>query len=75
MSDGSREMIDWPSLMRLGLGALRLPPDVFWGMTPRELRAAADPDGGAKPVKPMARIDLAALAARFPDAPKRESEA
>ncbi|MEE3098443.1 MAG: phage tail assembly chaperone [Pseudomonadota bacterium] len=44
-------------------------------MTPRELRAAADPDGGAKPVKPMARIDLAALAARFPDAPKRESEA
>lgn len=75
MPDEAREMIDWPALMRLGLGALRLPPDVFWAMTPRELRAAADPGGGAKPARPMARIELAALTARFPDAPKRESEA
>jgi len=32
--------IDWPGLMRLGLGALRLSPERFWSMTPRELAAA-----------------------------------
>ncbi|MEM1299882.1 MAG: phage tail assembly chaperone, partial [Pseudomonadota bacterium] len=31
------EQVDWPHLMRLGLGALRLSPEVFWNMTPNEL--------------------------------------
>ena len=31
----------WDEAMALGFGVLRLPPDRFWAMTPRELRAAA----------------------------------
>lgn len=64
------ERIDWPQLMRLGLGALRLPPPAFWEMTPPELLAAlegaglAAPEGGAAT---MTRTGLAALMARFPD--------
>lgn len=32
---------DWPGLMRLGLGELRLPPTTFWQLTPRELMMMA----------------------------------
>jgi len=60
--------IDWPWLMALGLGVLRLPPAQFWAMTPRELHAAASPlfvsGGQAAP----GRADLAALMRRYPDA-------
>ncbi|SDW35744.1 phage conserved hypothetical protein [Albimonas donghaensis] len=75
MADEPKTLIDWPALMRLGLGELRLPPDVFWAMTPRELRAAVGPEREARAARPMGRRDLAALAARYPDAPKPESEA
>ena len=34
--------VDWPGLMRLGLGALRLPPEAFWSMTPGEFRLALE---------------------------------
>lgn len=37
--------IDWDGLMRLGLGALRLPPDQFWSMTPVELTRALEGAG------------------------------
>ncbi|OYW32370.1 MAG: hypothetical protein B7Y01_04215 [Xanthobacter sp. 17-67-6] len=52
--------------MRAGLGLLRLPPDQFWRMTPRELAAALsafapDPRAG------LDRAGLAALMRRFPD--------
>lgn len=60
------ERIDWPGLMRLGLGVLRLPPDVFWGMTPRELAAAAAPYQGA-PGEAPDRGALDRLMQRFPD--------
>jgi uncharacterized phage protein (TIGR02216 family) len=51
--------------MRLGLGALRLPPGSFWALTPRELSAALGiGDGGPRP---MSRAALAALEAQFPD--------
>ncbi|PZA12735.1 hypothetical protein DNX69_07535 [Rhodopseudomonas palustris] len=30
----------WAEAMQFGLGVLRLPPDQFWRMTPRELAAA-----------------------------------
>jgi uncharacterized phage protein (TIGR02216 family) len=52
--------------MRLGFGVLRLSPDAFWSMTPRELAAAADPLGEGV-AAPMGRAELEALRARYPD--------
>ncbi len=60
------ERIDWPGLMRLGLGVLKLPPDVFWGMTPRELAAAAAPYRASAQGAPD-RDALDRLMRRFPD--------
>jgi uncharacterized phage protein (TIGR02216 family) len=56
----------WERVMRLGLGVLRLSPDAFWRMTPRELSAAV---GGLFPSRPgsLARTDFAKLMQRFPD--------
>lgn len=63
------ERMDWPGLMRLGLGALRLPPEVFWEMTPREFSRALEGAGLASSgaMAGMRRGDLEALMARFPD--------
>lgn len=60
-------MTDWALMMRLGLGALRLPPEVFWSMTPVEFSRALEGAGlvGAGPS--MGRQDLDALMARYPD--------
>ena len=52
--------------MGFGLGVLRLAPDAFWRMTPRELAAAMAAvlgSGGA----PLDQVAFAALRARFPD--------
>jgi len=63
------ERIDWPGLMRLGLGVLHLPPDVFWNMTPIEFRRALEgagvlpTDGSA----PMNGTRLVQLMAAYPD--------
>ncbi len=57
--------VDWAGLMRLGLGELRLPPEAFWSMTPRELEAAAAP--WRRISGPMTRDALAELRERFPD--------
>ncbi len=54
---------DWPALMRLGLGALRLPPDQFWALTPAELALMAGVDGA----RVMDRSGLAELMAMYPD--------
>jgi uncharacterized phage protein (TIGR02216 family) len=52
--------------MRFGLGVLRLPPDQFWRMTPRELAAAiAGLRGGA--TAPLGRAALDELMRRYPD--------
>ena len=61
--------IDWPGLMRLGLGALRLTPDVFWAMTPAELRLALEGAGFLNPGTdlPMDRNRLERLMHAFPD--------
>ncbi len=49
--------------MHAGLGRLRLFPDAFWRMTPRELAAALAP-----PALPtLDRAGLAALMRRYPD--------
>ncbi|MCK0196345.1 phage tail assembly chaperone [Ancylobacter sp. 6x-1] len=53
--------------MAFGLGHLRLAPEAFWRMTPRELSAALGPAPG--PPVALDRAGLAALMARFPDAP------
>lgn len=52
--------------MAFGLGRLRLAPDQFWAMTPREMAAAmaaVNPRRG----NPPGRAALAELMARFPD--------
>lgn len=63
--------MDWTALMRLGFGVLRLSPEAFWSMTPRELAAAADPYGDG-PTAPMMRAEFEALRTRFPDAERRD---
>lgn len=58
--------LDWPGLMRAGMQALRLHPDRFWSLTPAELALMA----GLGQVAPRMNAErLAALAARYPDAP------
>ncbi|MEP9379734.1 rcc01693 family protein [Aquabacter sp. CN5-332] len=60
------EPFPWDEAMHAGLGLLRLPPDQFWRMTPRELAAALGILARAS-----AQLDRAALEdlmLRFPDA-------
>ena len=56
----------WKDAMRFGLGVLRLPPEQFWRMTPRELAAAWGALMGDRGV-PLERRDLDGLMERFPD--------
>jgi uncharacterized phage protein (TIGR02216 family) len=52
--------------MGIGFGLLRLAPDAFWRMTPRELAAVVEAllgPGG----KPFTRAALEGLMQRFPD--------
>lgn len=54
--------------MGAGLGLLRLSPANFWAMTPRELSAALWMIfGEAEAHAPLARSELAALMALYPD--------
>ena len=59
--------IDWPGLVRAGLGQLRLSPDVFWRLTPVELQIMLGAENAAPPLT-RARLEL--LAAAYPDAAK-----
>ena len=52
--------------MAFGLGHLRLSPDAFWRMTPREL-AAAMRGPGQVVASPFERSALARLMRDFPD--------
>ena len=54
---------DWPALMRLGLGHLKLTPDQFWALTPAELALMAGLDGQ----QVMNRAGLSAMMAKYPD--------
>jgi uncharacterized phage protein (TIGR02216 family) len=52
--------------MAAGLGVLRLAPDAFWRMTPRELAAAlAGLAGGS--AMPLGRGELVELMRLYPD--------
>ncbi len=68
MDDTASGQTDWPGLMRLGLGVLRLTPDAFWTMTPAEFRHALE-GAGLVPVggTALGRDRLAELMAAFPD--------
>jgi uncharacterized phage protein (TIGR02216 family) len=55
----------WARLIGFGLGVLRLSPDAFWRMTPRELAYAIDAATGG--TEQMDRTALSDLMNRFPD--------
>jgi uncharacterized phage protein (TIGR02216 family) len=52
--------------MGFGFGVLRLSPDAFWAMTPRELAAAIDTVAPQR-AAPLARSTFDELMRRFPD--------
>ena len=53
--------------MEVGLGALGLPPETFWGLTVRELAALCAGRWGGRELAPLGRAELAELMAKFPD--------
>jgi uncharacterized phage protein (TIGR02216 family) len=59
------QRFDWPGLLRLGLGQLRLRPDQFWSLTPVELLLLLGVEGGGE--APLGRARLEELVRQFPD--------
>jgi uncharacterized phage protein (TIGR02216 family) len=59
--------------MGFGFGVLRLSPDAFWRMTPRELGAAIEALGPPQPAA-IGRGAFDALMRRFPDAVNHKVE-
>ena len=55
----------WDEAIGFGLGVLRLSPQAFWAMTPRELALAIRAVTGA--TMPLERHDLSDLMKRYPD--------
>ena len=60
-------LIDWAGLLRAGLQGLGLTPDVFWQLSPIELRIMLGAENASVPVT---RTRLEELAAAFPDVAK-----
>lgn len=56
--------LDWPALMRLGVGRLRLPPAEFWRLTPIEFLLLI---GRQSSAAPTTRETLDQLVRTFPD--------
>ena len=55
----------WAQAIGFGLGVLRLAPEAFWRMTPRELAYAIEAVTGR--AAPLDRAALSQLMARYPD--------
>ena len=65
-----REPFNWDAAMAFGFGVLKLPPPVFWAMTPRELDAAlAGHYGRNRLRRAPSRPELDVMMAEYPDAP------
>ena len=60
----SKAGLDWPGLMRAGLGGLRLLPRDFWALTPAELAMML---GDPATTRPLGRSALEALRRQWPD--------
>ena len=67
----SGQPFPWPQALAVGLGVLRLPPEQFWRMTPRELAAALRGLYGDA-AAPLDRATFDELRSRFPDKPSSE---
>jgi uncharacterized phage protein (TIGR02216 family) len=63
----------WARVLAIGLGVLRLAPEQFWKMTPREFAAALRGLYG-EPATPLDRGSFETLARRFPDATRRKDK-
>lgn len=59
----------WKQVIGFGLGVLKLAPEQFWRMTPRELACAIEMVEGR--VAPLDRAALTELMTRYPDEPHR----
>lgn len=57
----------WKEAIGFGLGVLKLAPDAFWAMTPRELGLAIGAATGRS--APLDRASLKQLMKRYPDEP------
>lgn len=70
MTETDWTFFPWASVLRFGLGHLRLPPDAFWRLSLMELTALI----GAPDAPAIAtRQGLEALMAQFPDTtPKKD---
>ncbi len=55
----------WDEAIGFGLGILRLSPQAFWSMTPRELALAINAATGAS--TPIRRSEFSDLMTRYPD--------
>lgn len=55
----------WKQAIGFGLGVLRLSPEAFWRMTPRELAYAIEAASGRR--APLDRSSLQQLMQRYPD--------
>jgi uncharacterized phage protein (TIGR02216 family) len=55
----------WRQAIGFGLGVLKLSPEHFWRMTPRELAFAVEAATGRS--APLTRAALTQLMERFPD--------
>lgn len=55
----------WTQAIGFGLGILKLPPEQFWRMTPRELSYAIEAVSGRG--APLDRAAFGDLMKRFPD--------
>ena len=64
--------VDWDALMRVGLGRLRLAPETFWAMSPREFAAAVEGALGTA-AAPMTAGRLRDLMAAYPDETKERA--
>jgi uncharacterized phage protein (TIGR02216 family) len=60
------EPFPWKRAIGIGLGVLRLSPDSFWRMTPRELALAIEARSG-RGGEPLSRGSLLELMKRYPD--------